>query len=70
MYLKWGLPSVSVKAATLETFTASGLNDRQLVFRAGGDANIPPTARHKQICLETEVSTIPEVGTVQNDFAS
>jgi hypothetical protein len=33
------------------------------------DANIPPTARHKQICLETEVSAVPEIVTVENDFS-
>jgi hypothetical protein len=32
-------------------------------------ADIPSTARHKKICLETEVSAVPEIVTVENNFS-
>ena len=71
-YLKWGLPSVSTRAATLEMLTASGLMFTVSTYIANPITRCysPTTTRNEDIRLESKVRTVPEIRPIGYDFSS
>ena len=85
IYLKCGLPSLSMSDATFEMFTASGLGtskgkrkkkERKIIsgLYANGDTTqkvpcLPSTTRHEQIRLEAEMRIVTEIRPIHNDLA-